>query len=131
MIELFSPALTIEALQGKTCQDSLLSGGERSVRVKISGGRGRPWGIFFGFYKTIHILLSYTANCTVLHAVALTQYRRVTDGRTVRRADGIAVASTALAMRRAVKRSLITLNKNSTRTFRQAINQGSTPPLTS
>jgi len=38
----------------------------------------------------------------VLHAVVLTQYRRVTDGQT----DGIAVASTALAMRalrRAVK----------------------------
>jgi len=35
----------------------------------------------------------------VLRAVVLTQYRSVTDGRT----DGIAVASTALAMRRAVK----------------------------
>jgi len=53
------------------------------------------WGIFFGFYKTRHILLSNTANCTVLRAVVLTQYRRVTD----RRTDGIAVASTALAMR--------------------------------
>ena len=64
--------------------------------------RSRPWGIFFGFYKTRHILLSDSANCTVLRAVILTQYRRVTDGRT----DGIAVASTALAMRalrRAVK----------------------------
>jgi len=27
VIELFSLALTVEALQGKTCQDSLLSGG--------------------------------------------------------------------------------------------------------
>jgi len=65
-------------------------------------GRGRPWGIFFGFYKTRHILLSDNANCTVLRAVVLTQYRRVTD----RQTDGIAVASTALAMRalrRAVK----------------------------
>jgi len=62
-------------------------------------GRGRPWGIFFGFYKTRHILLSDGANCTVLRAVVLTQYRRVTDGQT----DGIAVASTALAKRRAVK----------------------------
>ena len=33
----------------------------------------------------------------------LTQNRRVTDGRTYGQADGIAVASTALAMRRAVK----------------------------
>jgi len=55
------------------CQDSLLSGGGRSVRAKISGGRGRPWGIFFGFYKTRHILLSSSANCTVLRAVVLTQ----------------------------------------------------------
>jgi len=60
---------------------------------------GRPWRIFFGFYKTRHILLSDSANCIVLRAVVLTQYRRVTVGRT----DGIAVASTALAMRRAVK----------------------------
>jgi len=74
-----------KALQGKRCQDSLLSGGGRSVRAKISGGRGRPWGIFFGFYKTRHILLSDSANCTVQRAVVLTQYRRVTDGRTDRR----------------------------------------------
>ena len=39
-------SLTVEALQGKRCQDSLLSGGGRSVRAKISGGRGHPWGIF-------------------------------------------------------------------------------------
>ena len=67
---------------------------------------GRPWGIFFGFYKTRHILLSDSANCTVLRAVVLTQYRRVTDGQSDGQTDGIAVASTALAMRalrRAVK----------------------------
>ena len=46
VIELLFLSLTIEALQGKTCQDSLLSGGGRSVRAKISGGRGRPLGIF-------------------------------------------------------------------------------------
>jgi len=67
-------------------------------------GMGRPWGIFFGFYKTRHILLSDSANCTVLRAVVLTQYRRVTDGQT----DGRNCRSwyTALAMRalrRAVK----------------------------
>jgi len=58
-------------------------------------GKGRTWGIFFVSYKTRHILLSDSAYCTVLRAVVLTQYRRVTDGET----DGIAVASTALAMR--------------------------------
>ena len=78
----------------------------RSVRAKISGAWSRPWGIFFVFYKTRHILLSDSANCTVLRAVVLTQYRRVTDGQTDRLTDGIAVANTALAMRalrRAVK----------------------------
>jgi len=65
-------------------------------------GRGRPWGIFCGFYKARHILLPDSVNCTVLRAVVLMQYRRVTD----RRTDGIAIASTVLAMialRRAVK----------------------------
>ena len=100
LIGLLFLSLTVEALQGKRCQDSLLSGGGRSVRAKISGGRGCPWNIF-GFYKTRHILLFDSANCTVLRAVVLTQYRRVTDGQT----DGIAIASTALAMRRAVKTS--------------------------
>jgi len=61
-----------------------------------------PGEYFFGFYKTRHILLSNSANCTVLRAVVLTQYQRVTD----EQADGIAIAITALAMRalrRAVK----------------------------
>ena len=39
-----------------------------------------------------HILLSDNANCTVLRAVVLTQYRRVTDRRTDGRTVGIAVA---------------------------------------
>jgi len=85
VIELLFVSLTVEALQGKTCQDSLLSGEGRSLGAKISGGRGRPCGIFFGFYKTRHILLTDSANCTVLRAVVFTQYRRVTDGRTDRR----------------------------------------------
>jgi len=54
-------------------------------------GKGRHSGIIFGFWKTRHIFLSDSGNCIVLRAVVLTQYRRVTDG--------IAVASTALAMR--------------------------------
>jgi len=47
----------------------------------------------------------------VLRAVVLTQYRRVTDGRTDRQTDRNAVASAALAMRalrRAVKTYLET-----------------------
>jgi len=111
VVELLFLSLTVEALQGKMCQDSLLSGGRRSVQAKISGGRGRPWGILFGLYKTRHILLSDSANCTVLRAIVLTQYRRVMDRRMDRQTDGIVVASTALAMH-AVKRSSITVNKN-------------------
>ena len=95
VIELLFLSLTVEALQGKMCQNSLPSGVGRSLGAKITGGRGHPWKIFFGFYKTRHILLSNGANCIVLRAVVLTQYRRATDGQT----DGIAVANTALAMR--------------------------------
>jgi len=82
LIELLFLSLRVEALQGKTCQNSQPSGVGRSLRAKISGGKGRPWGIFFGFYKTRHILLSNGANCTVLRATVLTQYRRVIDGQT-------------------------------------------------
>jgi len=45
IIELFSLALTIEALQGKTCQDSLLSGGVGQIEPRFQE-KGRPWGIF-------------------------------------------------------------------------------------
>jgi len=46
-----------------------------------------PGEYVFGFYETRYILLSDSANCTVLRAVVLTQYRRVTDRRTDRRTD--------------------------------------------
>jgi len=51
VVELLFLSLTVEVLQGKMCQNSLLSEGVRSLGAKISGGRGRPWGISFGFYK--------------------------------------------------------------------------------
>jgi len=46
---IFSSALIVEALQGKTCQDSLLSGEGRSLGAKISGGDGSslPGEYFF------------------------------------------------------------------------------------
>jgi len=96
----FSPALTVDALQGKTCQTSLLSGEGGSIWAKISGARGRPSGIFFGFYLTVQT------------AVVLTQYRRVTDGQT----DGINVASTGLAMR-ALRRAVKIAKFSTTRKF--------------
>jgi len=71
-------------------------------------GKGSSLGNIFGLYKTRHILLSESANCTVLRAVVLTHYRRVTDGRT----DRIAVPSTSLvmrALRRAVKTTVFNI----------------------
>ena len=50
-------------------------------------GKGLSLGTIFGFYKTRHILLSDSANCTVLRVVDLTQYRRVTDGQTDRQTE--------------------------------------------
>jgi len=40
--ELLFLSLTVEALQGKMCQNSLPSGGGRSLGAKISGQKGRP-----------------------------------------------------------------------------------------
>jgi len=93
VIGLLFLSLTVEALQGKMCQNSMPSGVGRSLGAKISGVRGHPWAIFFSFYKTRHILLSDSANCTVLRAAVLTQYRR--DRQTDRQTDGTAVAGTA------------------------------------
>ena len=72
---------------------------------------GSSLGNIFSLYKPRHILLSDGANCTVLRAVVLTQYRRVTDGQTDKQTDGIGIASTALSMRalrRAVKTTVLT-----------------------
>jgi len=79
-------SLTVVALQGKMCQNSLPLGVGRSLGAKISGEGVVP-GEYFFFYKTRHILLSNSANCTVLPAVVLTQYRRVMDRRTDRQTD--------------------------------------------
>jgi len=81
VIELLFLSLAVEVLQGKMCQNSLPSGGVGHLEPRFQG-KGSSLGKFFGFYKTRHILLSDSANCTVLRAVILTQYRRVTDRRT-------------------------------------------------
>jgi len=47
VIELLFLSLTVEALQGKTCQNALPSGGGRSLGGKISGGKGRPHANIF------------------------------------------------------------------------------------
>jgi len=113
VIELLFLSLTVEALQGKMCQNSLPSGVGRSVRAKISGGKGRPWGIFFWFLQNyihfaIRLCTLYRATCRRFDTIP--ECGRRTDRRTDRQTDGqtygIAIASTALAMRalrRAVK----------------------------
>jgi len=55
------------------------------LEPKVQGEGVVPGEYFFGFYKTRHILLSNSANCSVLRAIVLTQCRRVTDRRTDRR----------------------------------------------
>jgi len=93
-------------LQGKMCQNSLPSGVGRSLAAKISGGRSRPWGIFFGFYQTRHI---FAIQQCKLHRAMCCRFDKIPacDGRADdRQTDGVAIANTALAMRalrRAVK----------------------------
>ena len=59
-----------------------------NLEPKFQGEVVVPGEYFFSFYKTRHVLLSNGADCTVLRAVVLTQYRRVTDRRTDRQTDG-------------------------------------------
>jgi len=115
VIELLFLSLTVEALQGKMCRNSLPSGVGRSLGAKISGGRVVPGDYFFGFYKTRHILLSNSANrpATCHRFDTIPACDGQTDGQTVGRTDGIAVANTALAMRalrRAVKTEMLRRN---------------------
>jgi len=42
VMELLFLSLTVEALQGKMCQNSLPSAGGSSLGAKISGGKSRP-----------------------------------------------------------------------------------------
>ena len=48
-IELLFLSLTVEALQGKMCQNSLPSGRGRSLGAKISGGKESSLGNVFSF----------------------------------------------------------------------------------
>ena len=104
IIELFSLALTVEALQGKTCQDSLLSGGGRSVRAKISGETVVPGEYFLVStkldtfcYQTCKL---HRATCRRFDTIPACDRRadRQTDRQTDGQTDGFAIASTALAM---------------------------------
>ena len=84
------------------------------LEPRFQGGRGRPWEIFFGFYKTWHILLWHCK----LHRATCRRFDTILacDRLTDRQTDGIAVASTALAMpalRRAVKMGVVLIKHRS------------------
>jgi len=49
--ELLFLSLTVEALQGKTCQNSQTSGVGRSLSAKISGGKESSLGNIFWFLQ--------------------------------------------------------------------------------
>ena len=79
--------LRFEALQGKRCPDSLLSGGGRSVRAKISREEVIPGEHFLVSTKLDTFCYPTVQTAPVLHAVVLAQYGRVTDGRTDRQTE--------------------------------------------
>ena len=68
VIELLFLSLTVEALQGKMCQNSLPSGGSRSLGAKISGEGVVPGENFLVSTKldTFCYLTVQTAPCYVL-----------------------------------------------------------------
>ena len=74
-------------LQGKRCQDSLLSGEGRSLGAKISGEGVVPGEYFFGFYKTTHILLPDLSrlSCHSVQQMFLKTRRPASAARTARR----------------------------------------------
>ena len=67
IIELFSLALIVEALQGKTCYDSLLSGGSSHLEPRFQGEGVVPWEYFLVSIKldTFCYLTVQTAPCYV------------------------------------------------------------------
>ena len=112
VIELHFLSLTVEALQGKMCQNLLPSGWVGHLEPKFQGEGVVPGEYFLVFTKldTFCYPTVQTAPCYVRRFDTIPACDGRTDGQTDRRkdrqTDGIAVAITALAMqalRRAVK----------------------------
>ena len=109
VIELFSLALTVDTLQGKTCQTRCFQERMGHFEPRFQGEWVDPGEYFLVSTKpdTFCYLTVQTAPCYVQSFWHNTGVWR-TDGQTDRQTDGIAIASTALAMRalrRAVKTS--------------------------
>jgi len=97
-------SLAVEALQGKRCQDSLLSGGVGQFERRFQGKGSSPGNIFLVSTK----LDTFCYPKCKLHRATCRRFDTIPacDRRTDGRTDGIGIASTALAMRalrRAVK----------------------------
>jgi len=89
VIEVLFLSLAVEVLQGKTCRNSLPSGGVGHLEPRFQGEGVVRGQYFFDFYKTRHILLSNSANCTVLRATCRSfDTIPACDGRTDRQTDG-------------------------------------------
>jgi len=84
IIELFSLALTVEALQGKTCQDSLLSGGVGHLEPRFPGEGVVPGEYFLVSTKldTFRYLTVQTAPFYVPSFYTIPACDRRTDRRT-------------------------------------------------
>ena len=95
VIELFFfYLLRLRRYKGERVKTRCLQEGVGHLEPRFQGEGVIP-GEYFLVSTKLDTFCFDSANCTVLRAVVLTQYRRVTD----RQTDGIAVASTALAMR--------------------------------
>jgi len=113
VIESLFLSLTVDALQGKTCQNSLIFGGGGSIWAKISGE-----GVISGEYVLISRKLDTFCYLTVQIAPCYVQsfWHNTGMWQTDRQTDGIAMASTALAMRalwRAVKMGVVLIKHRS------------------
>jgi len=73
------PYIRLRRYKAKGVKNSCYQEGVGQFERRFQGERSSLGNMFFGFYKTRHILLSDSANRTVLRAVVLTQYRRVTN----------------------------------------------------
>ena len=93
-------SLTVEAQQGKMCQNSLTSGVVGHLEPRFQG-YGSSLGNTFGFYKTIDTFYYVTVQTAPCHVPSFWHNTGMwqTDGQTDRQTDGIAVSSTVLAMR--------------------------------
>jgi len=112
VIELLFLSLAVEALQGKTCQDSLLSGGVGQFEPRFQGE-----GVVPGEYFLVSTKLdTFCYRQCKLHRAMCRRFDTIPacdrrtdgqmDGQTDTQTDGTAVASTALAMR-ALRRAVI------------------------